>query len=108
MKIANPYERGAVEPYQSGADMWRDYAERYGIPEALGICNRYLDLQIRNDNPEELQFCRELYAAMREDVPLARPEKAPKESVIGRLRQAQAKVASAPAGESHTKPSQER
>jgi hypothetical protein len=55
-----------TEPYKTGADMWYDYAVSYGEEEAIGICNRYLDLQIFNKNPEEQQFCRELYAAMPE------------------------------------------
>lgn len=58
--------------YNSGADMWRDYAARYGDAEARGICNRYLDLQVRTTDPEELAFCRELYAAMK-DTPIGRP-----------------------------------
>jgi len=53
-----------IDPYKSGADMWYDYLQRYGEMEARGICNRYLDMQIRTTDPEELQFCRELYAAI--------------------------------------------
>ena len=44
--------------------MWHDYLLRYGEIEARGICNRYLDMQVRTTDPEELQFCRELYAAI--------------------------------------------
>ena len=108
MKITDPYDRSHISPYQSGADMWRDYKAQYGVIEALGICSRYLDLQVRTTNPEELQFCRELYAAMREDVPLVQPEKAARESVIGRLHRAQAELRAAPAGERRAKPGQER
>ena len=108
MKITNPYDHGRVSPYQSGADMWRDYRSQYGVTEALGICNRYLDLQVRTTDPEELRFCRELYAAMREDVPLVQPEKAPRESIIGRLHRAQAELREAPAGEANAKPARER
>lgn len=55
--------------YASGADMWQEYKAQYGDAEARGICNRYLDLQTQTTNPEELQFCRELYAAMQADLP---------------------------------------
>lgn len=108
MNIKNPYAHGQVTPYQSGAEMWKEYAARYGVAEALEICNRYLDLQIRTTAPGELQFCRELYAAMREDVPLVKPETAPKESVIGRLRRAQAELRDSPAGESRVTSGWER
>ena len=53
-----------IKPYASGADMWRDYLESYGEIEAHGICNRYLNMQVFNKDPEEIQFCKELYAAM--------------------------------------------
>jgi hypothetical protein len=43
--------------------MWRDYKQIYGS-EATGICNRYLDMQLFNNDPEEIQFCKELYSAM--------------------------------------------
>lgn len=59
-----------MSDYATGADMWQEYREKYGDAEARGICNRYLDSQVRNDNPEELQFCRELYAAMQADMPM--------------------------------------
>lgn len=69
--------------YESGADMWRDYAAQYGSAEAMEICNRYLDLQIRNTDPEELAFCRELFAAM-EEARTVRPEQ---KSVLAMLEQ---------------------
>ena len=59
-------ETESVIKYNSGADMWRDYMSQYGEIEARGICNRYLDMQIRTQDSEELQFCRELYEAMKD------------------------------------------
>ena len=50
--------------YKSGADMWLEYISLYGEPEARGICNRYLDMQIYSTDAEEIQFCRQLYNAM--------------------------------------------
>jgi len=50
--------------------MWHDYLLRYGEIEARGICNRYLDMQICTTDPEELQFCRELYAAIPKNITL--------------------------------------
>jgi len=58
-----------MSSYNSGADMWQEYKAQYGDAEARGICNRYLDLQVNNNNPQELQFCRELFAAMQADLP---------------------------------------
>lgn len=75
--------------YESGADMWREYKEQYGDIEARGICNRYLDLQIRTTDPEELEFCRELFAAMQKD-PIIKPvTEQQKESVLAMLNRAQ-------------------
>lgn len=88
--------------------MWSDYKAQYGVGEALGICNRYLDLQVRATDPGELRFCRELYAAMRVDVPLVAPDSAPKESVIGRLRRTQAELSNTPAGKPSDTPNRER
>ena len=48
----------------TGFDMWSEYCLLYGETEARAICNRYLDMQINNNEPEEYQFCRELFAAM--------------------------------------------
>jgi len=51
--------------YSSGAEFFRDTAVNYGTEEALGICGRYLDTQLRNEQPnDERQFCRELFAAL--------------------------------------------
>lgn len=55
--------------YATGADMWREYRHKYGIDEARGICNRYLDMQIHSQDAGEQQFCRELYAAMKAELP---------------------------------------
>ena len=54
--------------YVSGADFWRDTAASHGAGEARDICGRYLDTQLRIEQPpEEHQFCRELFSAMYED-----------------------------------------
>lgn len=49
--------------YESGFDFFRDLVMTYGREEAIGIANRYLDMQIKNTDPEEYQFCCELYQA---------------------------------------------
>ena len=54
--------------YDTGAEFWKGTAANYGMEEAAGICGRYLSMQIKTDNPEERQFCRELFVAMMEDV----------------------------------------
>ena len=52
--------------YNTGFEFWRDTVIRYGEKEARTICNNYLDMQINNNEPEELAFCKQLYAAMNE------------------------------------------
>ncbi len=55
--------------YKNGADFWRDTAAKHGLQEADGICGRYLSVRSqRKQTDEEKQFCRELFAAMHEDV----------------------------------------
>lgn len=54
--------------YERGIDFWRDTAASHGLEEAAGICSRYLSMQIKSDSDEERQFCRELFAAMMEDI----------------------------------------
>ena len=54
-----------TERYTTGVDMWRDYATRYGEIEARIICNRYLNLQVNTQDPEEIAFCRDLYTVMK-------------------------------------------
>ena len=50
--------------YASGADMWRDNLMSYGIDEGIIICNRYLDMRLKLENPDdEKQHCRELFGA---------------------------------------------
>jgi len=51
--------------YNTGFDFWRDLLIKYGRQEARRIANSYLDMQAHNDSAEELQFCKELYAAMK-------------------------------------------
>ena len=53
--------------YKSGADFFRDTAVSHGTGEALSICGRYLETQMKIEQPnDEKQFCRELFAAMHE------------------------------------------
>jgi len=52
--------------YETGADFFRATAVSHGMQEALGICGRYLAVQLKTESPEERQFCRELFAAMAE------------------------------------------
>lgn len=50
--------------YKDGANFWRDHASRFGLEEAVGICGRYLDTQLRVEiSPVEKAFCGELFAA---------------------------------------------
>lgn len=52
----------------TGADMWREYCAMYGRDEARRLCNAYLDMQWATGraraDADEMQFCRELFAAM--------------------------------------------
>lgn len=93
-----PQRRKSVPRYNSGADMWREYKEQYGNTEAHGICNRYLDLQVRTSDAEELQFCRELFAAMQEDL-----RTPPRSSILNQLEKAKAER-TAPAADHAEKP----
>ena len=53
--------------YETGADFFRNTAVSHGTEAALGICGRYLETQLKLEQPkEEMQFCRELFAAMHE------------------------------------------
>lgn len=55
------------DKYNTGADFFRDTTVRFGTEEALDICGRYLETQMKMEQPnEEKQFCRELFAAMYE------------------------------------------
>lgn len=53
--------------YDTGYEFYRDMVKQYGKEQAKLTAIIYLDLQIRNTDPEELQFCKELYAAMNSD-----------------------------------------
>lgn len=50
--------------YKNGFEFWRDLLIRHGRQEARGIANRYLDMQSKNTDPAEMEFCRQLYTAM--------------------------------------------
>lgn len=58
----NDYQK--IHSYETGADMWHDCCINHGETAAKRICNRYLDLQVGSASTEEIQFCKELYAAM--------------------------------------------
>ncbi len=63
------YKKSTEPIYKTGAEFWRDTAMRHGQKEADGICGRYLATQLKMKQPEdERLFCRELFAAMYEDV----------------------------------------
>jgi len=91
-----------IEPYKSGADMWHEYAVKYGKEEAIGICNRYLDMQVFNKNPEEIQFCRELYEA----IPKAAAKQKP--SILNDLSEKKNAVQDNPKDDTATKKREER
>jgi len=58
-----------INGYNSGADFWRDNAVSYGTDEAVVICSRYLDMDMRRElSDDERRFCREIFAAMYEDM----------------------------------------
>jgi hypothetical protein len=52
------------EGIRTGADMWEDYKNHYGLIPARIMCLNYLDMQAHKTNPEEQTFCRELREAM--------------------------------------------
>jgi hypothetical protein len=64
---ADKIKRIADELYASGAEMWRDTVMSYGREEAHLICSRYFDTQRCKTSQDEIQFCRELFAAKYED-----------------------------------------
>jgi hypothetical protein len=63
------YKKSTEPIYKTGAEFWRDTAAGYGLQEADIICGRYLAAQLKMKQPEdERRFCRELFAAMHEDI----------------------------------------
>ena len=53
--------------HDTGYDFWRDNAASYGINEVVGVCSRYLDMNLKREHSDdESQFCREIFAAMYE------------------------------------------
>lgn len=50
--------------YRTGFDFWRDMVQEYGREKAVNLAKGYLDMQIKNGDPEELRFCRELYSEL--------------------------------------------
>ena len=59
--------------YNTGFEFFRDLCVMFGKEKALAMGNEYLTLQENDDrangrfksDPEELQFCKELYHAMK-------------------------------------------
>ena len=51
--------------YNNGYEFWKDLKLQFG-DEAFRVANDYLDMQIFRvkTDAEEMQFCRELYAAI--------------------------------------------
>ena len=61
--------------FDTGFDMWKDLLANYDKQTALSIANDYLDMQahingtmdnFRENNPEEYNFCCELYQATKQ------------------------------------------
>lgn len=52
--------------YDTGFDFFRDLVISYGKEEAVKLANSYLDMQIKNQDPEEFTFCCELYQAVQQ------------------------------------------
>jgi hypothetical protein len=50
--------------------MWEDCKDHYGVITAQIMCIRYLDMQARSTDAEEMQFCEELSEAMAMDAVL--------------------------------------
>lgn len=53
--------------YASGYDFWYDLKLQFG-EDAVKIANAYLDIPMRKDDAEELQFRKELYQASGQSV----------------------------------------
>lgn len=51
--------------YSTGIEFFKDLLFNYGSEEAVKIANSYLDLQIKNKDPEEFSFCCDLYNAIK-------------------------------------------
>ena len=52
--------------YETGFDFFRDLVKDYGKEMAISLANSYLDMQIKNTDPGEHQFCCELYKAVKD------------------------------------------
>ena len=53
--------------YETGAEFFNSVSASHGTEEALVLCGRYLETQMKLEQPDaEKQFCRELFAAMHE------------------------------------------
>ena len=53
--------------YENGYEFFKSLESEYGHVLAVEMAKDYLDMQIRNTDPEEYQFCKELYQAMKEN-----------------------------------------
>ena len=52
--------------YSTGFDFFKDLIKDYGKEQAIKLANSYLDMQIKNKDPEEFIFCCELYRAVQQ------------------------------------------
>lgn len=52
--------------YDTGYDFFSDLLVNYGNDMAIEFANSYLDMQIKNKDPEEFTFCCELYKAVQQ------------------------------------------
>lgn len=52
--------------YNTGFDFFKDLCIDYGKEEAIKLANSYLDMQIKNKDHGEFQFCCELYKAVQQ------------------------------------------
>jgi hypothetical protein len=67
LREQSPKEGSLEISYATVAEMWRETAANHGLDEALVICGRYIDMNLKRELSEnEQQFCRELFGAMYE------------------------------------------
>ena len=52
------------EHHSSGAEMWREYVQNYGIIHARVLCHKYLHMEARNADEGERFFCGQLRDGM--------------------------------------------
>ena len=61
------YSSKPFNDYDTGYEFWHDNVTRYGINKAIGICRRYLDMQVKSElSDDEKGFCLEVFKAVYE------------------------------------------